>query len=251
MPVRKIPPAVPPRPGFREPAGTEQFLSVDVGDMTARKRNDVSPYAHSAPPPTSTSAGAAWLASAAAYPRSTLSLWEARPTDPGVLPCGSVFDVVIVPAVFGRRMLDRLWADGPGSGPVAVHRGRMLLFTSPGTAQRLPSLLAWEEWGRTGSTAEESGKGAVPSILCHGPGDAVTVPPAQRPRHRPPPRGTALAGRPPTFALRGCRAPRRCSWRAYGRPAPTGARGPGYRFFLPPIRVLRSTTSAGAASSVG
>ncbi|MCP3819537.1 bifunctional DNA primase/polymerase [Streptomyces sp. A3M-1-3] len=112
-----------------------------------------------------TSAGAAWLASAAAYPRSTLSLWEGRPTAPGVLPCGSVFDVVNVPAMFGRRMLDRLWEDGPGSGPVAAHRGRMLLFAAPGTAQRLPSLLDWEEWG-----------GAMPPVLCHGTGDAVTVP---------------------------------------------------------------------------
>ncbi|MFC8130632.1 bifunctional DNA primase/polymerase [Streptomyces sp. NPDC057302] len=113
-----------------------------------------------------TTEGAAWLASAETYPRSTLAHWRSRPTAPAILPCGSVFDVVSVPAVFGRRMLDRLWDEGPGSGPVAAHRGRMLLFTAPGTAQRLPSLLAWEEWGR-----------AVPGVLCHGMGDAVTVPP--------------------------------------------------------------------------
>ncbi len=115
--------------------------------------------AHVTPP------GAAWLASASPYPRSTLSLWESRPTAPAVLPCGSAFDVVNVPAVFGRRMLDRLWEEGPGSGPVAVHRGRMLLFAAPGTAHRLPALLHWEEWG-----------GAIPSLLCHGRGDAVAVP---------------------------------------------------------------------------
>ncbi|MFI6873010.1 bifunctional DNA primase/polymerase [Streptomyces sp. NPDC050400] len=109
--------------------------------------------------------GAAWLASAGTYPRSTVAHWESRPTAPVVLPCGSVFDVVNVPAIFGRRMLDRLWDEGPGSGPVASHRGRMLLFTAPGTAQRLPSLLQWEEWGP-----------AVPPLLCHGSGDAVTVP---------------------------------------------------------------------------
>ncbi|WP_329117682.1 bifunctional DNA primase/polymerase [Streptomyces sp. NBC_01465] len=112
-----------------------------------------------------TPAGAAWLASAVAYPRSTLSLWESRPVAPVVLPCGSAFDVVNVPAMFGRRMLDALWAEGPGCGPVATHRGRMLLFTAPGTAQRLPSLLDWEEWGSE-----------VPPLLCHGVGDAVTVP---------------------------------------------------------------------------
>ncbi|WP_322724481.1 bifunctional DNA primase/polymerase [Streptomyces spongiae] len=117
-----------------------------------------------------TSEGAAWLASAGTYPRSTLTLWEERPTAPVVLPCGTVFDVVSVPALFGRRMLDRLWDEGPGSGPVAAYGGRMLLFASPGTAQRLPSLMAWEEWGSPGRT------GAVPPLLCHGAGDAVTVP---------------------------------------------------------------------------
>ncbi|WP_175412428.1 bifunctional DNA primase/polymerase [Streptomyces sp. TRM64462] len=113
-----------------------------------------------------TADGADWLVSASAYPSSTLALWEARPTAPAVLPCGTVFDVVNVPAIFGRRLLDRLWEEGPGSGPVATHRGRMLLFTAPGTGRRLPSLLAWEEWG-----------GAVPPMLCHSVGDAVTLPP--------------------------------------------------------------------------
>ncbi|TGA97286.1 bifunctional DNA primase/polymerase [Streptomyces sp. MZ04] len=116
-----------------------------------------------------TTEGAAWLASAETYPRSTLTHWRSRPTAPAVLPCGTVFDVVSVHAVFGRRMLDRLWDEGPGSGPVAEHRGRTLLFAAPGTAHRLPSLLEWEEWEEWGS--------AVPSVLCHGTSDAVTVPP--------------------------------------------------------------------------
>jgi hypothetical protein len=119
--------------------------------------------------------GAAWLASAGTYPRSTLALWEERPDAPVVLPCGSVFDVVSAPAMFGRRMLDRLWDDGPGSGPVAQFRGRMLLFAAPGTAQRLPALLEWEEWGARGSR-EATRTNAVPPLLCHGTGDAVTVP---------------------------------------------------------------------------
>ncbi|MFB6819575.1 bifunctional DNA primase/polymerase [Streptomyces sp. NPDC056347] len=122
-----------------------------------------------------TAAGAAWLAGATAYPRSTLAQWEAHPASPGVLPCGSAFDVVNVPTLFGRRMLEHLWSDGPGSGPVATHRGRMLLFASPGTAQRLPSLLDWEEWG--GCTGAGDGDDRVPPLLCHGTGDAVTVPP--------------------------------------------------------------------------
>ncbi|KAF3465581.1 bifunctional DNA primase/polymerase [Streptomyces sp. Tu 3180] len=114
--------------------------------------------------------GAAWLASAGTYPRSTLSHWRERAGAPVVLPCGTVFDVVSAPAVFGRRMLDRMWDEGPGSGPVAELRGRMLLFAAPGTAQRLPALLEWEEWGAHGRAD------AVPPLLCHGTGDAVTVP---------------------------------------------------------------------------
>jgi hypothetical protein len=121
-----------------------------------------------------TADGAAWLASAGTYPRSTLALWEERPDAPLVLPCGSAFDVVSVAATFGRRMLDRLWEEGPGSGPVAEYRGRTLLFTAPGTAQRLPSLLHWEEWGDRG---REGGRTcAIPPLLCHGTGDAVTLP---------------------------------------------------------------------------
>lgn len=112
-----------------------------------------------------TPAGAAWLASASLRPRATLAAWQARPTAPAALPCGTAFDVVNVTPVLGRRMLDLLWAEGPGSGPAAVHRGRMLLFAAPGTAHRLPALLAWEEWGTP-----------VAAPLCHGRGDAVTVP---------------------------------------------------------------------------
>ncbi|MFF1544644.1 bifunctional DNA primase/polymerase [Streptomyces sp. NPDC058291] len=121
-----------------------------------------------------TSDGAAWLASAGTYPRSTLALWAERPQAPVVLPCGSVFDIVSAPALFGRLMLDRLWGEGPGSGPVAAFRGRTLLFAAPGTAQRLPSLLEWEEWGGEGRPGGRSA--TVPPLLCHGVGDAVTVP---------------------------------------------------------------------------
>ena len=119
--------------------------------------------------------GAAWLASASAFPRSVAALWSARPGAPSVLPCGRAFDVVNLTALFGRRVLEQLWGAGPGSGPVAVHRGRVLLLVAPGTARRLPALLGWEEWGS-----------AVPPMLCHGTGDAVTLPalgedPAPRP----------------------------------------------------------------------
>ncbi|MFE4700500.1 bifunctional DNA primase/polymerase [Streptomyces sp. NPDC056738] len=148
--TRNVPNSTPQSPGARSPEG------LDVSGVTAE--------------------GAAWLASAGAYPRSTLALWRERPDAPVVLLCGSAFDVVSTSALFGRRMLDRLWEEGPGSGPVAAHRGRILLFAAPGTAQRLPSLMEWEEWG-----AEPGGRPGrcreVPPLLCHGTGDAVTVPP--------------------------------------------------------------------------
>ncbi|MFF5309369.1 bifunctional DNA primase/polymerase [Streptomyces massasporeus] len=146
--------------------------------------------------------GAAWLASAGTYPRSTLALWGERPDAPVVLPCGSVFDVVSAPAMFGRRMLDRLWDDGPGSGPVAQFRGRMLLFAAPGTAQRLPALLEWEEWGGRDSR-ETTRTDAVPPLLCHGTGDAVTVPaPSESisPTVRAPSETASSAASPPAGA---------------------------------------------------
>ena len=55
-----------------------------------------------------------------------------------------------------------------------MHRGRVLLLVAPGTAQRLPSLLGWEEWAD-----------AMPPMLCHGAGDAVTVPPLDAVEARP------------------------------------------------------------------
>ena len=116
--------------------------------------------------PYATADGAAWLASASAYPRSVQALWSARPTAPSVLPCGTAFDVVNLPELFGRRVVQQLRSGGTGTGPAAVHQGRVLLLAAVGTAQRLPALLEWEEWGRR-----------VPPLLCHGSGDAVTVPP--------------------------------------------------------------------------
>ncbi|MEV0369154.1 hypothetical protein AB0I10_04920 [Streptomyces sp. NPDC050636] len=123
-----------------------------------------------------TLAGADWLASASPHPRAMHTLWADRPGAPSVLPCGSAFDVINAPALFGRRMVDQLWSTGPGSGPVAAHRGRILLFAARGTAQRLPTLLDWMGAPPTKSSGGEWTT-AVPPLLCHGSGDAVTVPP--------------------------------------------------------------------------
>ncbi|MFH8409524.1 hypothetical protein ACH4FX_32795 [Streptomyces sp. NPDC018019] len=128
-----------------------------------------------------TLAGADWLASADPCPESVHARWAASPDAPSTLPCGTVFDVINAPALFGRDLVDRLWTAGPGSGPVATHRGRILLFAEPGTARRLPALLAWEEWAAS-----------VPPLLCHGTGDAVTVPPLFP--HRPARPGDPASG---------------------------------------------------------
>ncbi|MEG8277656.1 bifunctional DNA primase/polymerase [Streptomyces sp. AHA2] len=170
--------------------------------------------------------GAAWLASAGTYPRSTLALWGERPGAPVVLPCGSVFDVVSAPAIFGRRMLDRLWDEGPGSGPVAEFRGRMLLFAAPGTAQRLPALLEWEEWGAHGRDGGDTCRtDAVPPLLCHGTGDAVTVPAPARggPAVLPSPAGSAADAFPAPAGS----APSGRPARAQGTPTPPTASGGG------------------------
>jgi len=113
-----------------------------------------------------TPAGADWLASASRSPRGVHALWAQHPATSVPLPCGTAFDVVSMDALFGRRVVSRLWTDGPGTGPVAAQGGRVLLFATPGAAQRLPALLGWEEWG-----------GAAPPLLCYGWGDTVTVPP--------------------------------------------------------------------------
>ncbi|GAA2912420.1 bifunctional DNA primase/polymerase [Streptomyces mexicanus] len=178
------------------------------GDAVAGRRGDASGV---------TADGAAWLASAGPYPRSTLALWRERPDAPVVLPCGTAFDIVNAPAIFGRRMLDRLWEEGPGSGPVAVHRGRVLLFAAPGTAHRLPSLLEWEEWCSRGRDEGDGRTGGVPPLLCHGKGDAVTVPALVPPAAAPDRAPAAVADR--TSAAAPDRAPA-------GAPAQDPAGGP-------------------------
>lgn len=122
--------------------------------------------------------GAEWLASAAETSSRTVgSGWRSPSGTCGSLPCGTVFDVVSVPTLLGRGLLEHLWSDGPGSGPVAAHRGRLLLFAAVGTARRLPALLGWERWNRSADLRGEP----LPPLLCHGLGDAVTVPPPHRP----------------------------------------------------------------------
>ena len=162
-------------PRHLHPAGTTGLFALPPAPAARR-----APASYG--PSQITSAGAEWLASASAFPDSVHALWRHRPSAPSTLPCGTAFDVVSTPPLLGRRILDRLWTTGPGSGPVAVHRGRLLLFAAPGTSDRLPALLSWGEWqeepsrrpapGEPGPTSAET----FPHLLCHGLGDTVTVP---------------------------------------------------------------------------
>ncbi|CAL9533807.1 hypothetical protein SUDANB15_04076 [Streptomyces sp. enrichment culture] len=71
------------------------------------------------------------------------------PTAPGVpvrLVVGERFDVLDLPAEAGHAALERLGPAGRGF-PVAVQGGRMRLLVAAGSAEELPGLLDWLEWG--------------------------------------------------------------------------------------------------------
>ncbi|MET8945285.1 SCO3374 family protein [Streptomyces sp. NPDC004542] len=69
--------------------------------------------------------------------------WATVPGSPVRLVTGLRFDVLDVPAEAGAAALGRL---GPGS-PVAVQGDRMRLLVAAGSAEELPGLLDWLEWG--------------------------------------------------------------------------------------------------------
>ncbi len=69
--------------------------------------------------------------------------WSTVPGPPVELLTGLRFDVLDVPAEAGYAALRHL---GPGS-PVAVRADRMRLLVAAGSADELPGLLDWLEWG--------------------------------------------------------------------------------------------------------
>ncbi|MBD0707609.1 MULTISPECIES: SCO3374 family protein [unclassified Streptomyces] len=69
--------------------------------------------------------------------------WATVAGPPVRLATGLRFDVLELPAGAGRRLLGRM---GP-TGPVALSGGRMRLLVAAGTAEELPGLLDWLEWG--------------------------------------------------------------------------------------------------------
>ncbi|MFJ8082102.1 SCO3374 family protein [Streptomyces sp. NPDC096205] len=92
--------------------------------------------------------------------------WATVPGDPVLLSVGLRFDVLDVPMEAGIAALRHL---RPGS-PVAVCGGRMWLLAAPGSAEELPGLLDWLEWGALS-----------PDVMAIGPGGLVQAPPPAEP----------------------------------------------------------------------
>ncbi|GGW40176.1 SCO3374 family protein [Streptomyces caelestis] len=69
--------------------------------------------------------------------------WPTVPGDPLRLAVGVRYDVLDVPAEAGHAALRRLEL----GSPVAVLGDRMRLLVAPGSAEELPGLLEWLEWG--------------------------------------------------------------------------------------------------------
>ncbi|QCD57405.1 SCO3374 family protein [Streptomyces hawaiiensis] len=69
--------------------------------------------------------------------------WPTVPGDPLRLVVGVRYDVLDVPAEAGHAALRR---PAPGS-PVALHGDRMLFLVAAGSAEELPGLLEWLDWG--------------------------------------------------------------------------------------------------------
>ncbi|MFF8001696.1 SCO3374 family protein [Streptomyces sp. NPDC007917] len=69
--------------------------------------------------------------------------WPTTGSDPVELLTGVRFDVLELPADAGFALLRRV----PRTGPVAVEGPRMRLLVAAGSADELPGLLDWLEWG--------------------------------------------------------------------------------------------------------
>ncbi|MFJ9680280.1 SCO3374 family protein [Streptomyces sp. NPDC101194] len=106
--------------------------------------------------------------------------WPTEGTAPVRLLTGLRFDVLEVPAVAGHAALRRVGR----TGPVALSGGRMSLLVAAGSADELPGLLDWLEWG-----------GVALSLTAVGTGGRITAPaPPGRAAGRP---GAAVWLRPP------------------------------------------------------
>ncbi|WP_329338381.1 SCO3374 family protein [Streptomyces sp. NBC_01352] len=87
----------------------------------------------------------------------TVPASEKSPEFPVRLCVGPRFDVLDVPAEAGRPALRHL---APGS-PVALRGDRMWLLIAPGSAEEVPGVLDWLEWGALTLDLTAIGEGGV------------------------------------------------------------------------------------------
>ncbi|MFF0463973.1 SCO3374 family protein [Streptomyces mexicanus] len=116
--------------------------------------------------------------------------WATVPGTPVRLVVGRRFDVLDVPVEAGRAALRHL---GPAS-PVAAQADRMRLLVAAGSAQELPGLLQWLEWGGIDLDLVALGAGTLMDAPPPGAGAAGARPPA---RGRSVSQGAAVWLRPP------------------------------------------------------
>ncbi|MFI8093530.1 SCO3374 family protein [Streptomyces sp. NPDC086080] len=168
--------------------------------------------------------------------------WPTVPGTPVRLAVGVLFDVLDVPAEAGYATLEHLEhlgrrgplePSGPPGGlgppehrerfgqgfPVALSGGRMRLLVAPGSAEELPGLLEWLDWGASleldlraigsGGLLEApcpvpacsvAAPGAVSGALCSSQGAAVWL--------RPPEPGLEAEASLPTLSAMGTRGVR-------------------------------------------
>ncbi|MFJ2090952.1 SCO3374 family protein [Streptomyces sp. NPDC087901] len=105
--------------------------------------------------------------------------WATAGSSPVRLLTGLRFDALVVPADAGHAALRRVGR----TGPVALSGRRMSLLVAPGSADELPGLLDWLEWG-----------GVALTLTAVGSGGRITAPP---PPGRPGLPGAAVWLRPP------------------------------------------------------
>lgn len=119
------------------------------------------------PPPRTTGAGetARWYAERLGW----------RVTgDPPQLPTGERFDALRLPAEAGMPLLAR----GTRTGPVVRSGDRMWLLLAEGSAEQLPELLRWLEWGSLAAGLGLTALGAgdrVPAPAPPGPAAGARV----------------------------------------------------------------------------
>ncbi|MEU8587236.1 SCO3374 family protein [Streptomyces sp. NPDC048664] len=86
--------------------------------------------------------------------------WATLPGEPVRLVTGVRFDVLEVPSDAGFAALRHLGPTrAPGAAPVALCGARMLLLVAAGSAEELPGLLAWLEWGSLAVDLTATGAG--------------------------------------------------------------------------------------------